>query len=205
MVGTHLFIHLFECNWYWELILIQISLIFDETIINFWMLGNFMIIEIRRGSMLKWLVYMLRWVIDRHVAAAPTHLNALLKISFWNPKIFLWNIHLMVSWLRLTSAHTHLFQEMVEWCDQVFTEIEVIVIHSSWQDYTTWSITVIMQFLRMMVRYKIVLHSMNQKSWRCHIFHFVNISEPVLYQIFQDTPCLILCNSSNWLEGWHEQ
>lgn len=77
-------------------------------------------------------------------AATPTHWDAKLLIGPWYNKILSWYFHLFMSRFWVSNINFALFQKMIIWGNQVFTKIEIIMVHSRWQYETTWCAASIM-------------------------------------------------------------
>lgn len=77
----------------------------------------------------------------------PTHRDAVLLVGSWDDKVFFWNFHLALSVLGFTNVDVELLQKVVEWSDQVFTKVEVVVVHSCWQKQTAGTSTPVVQIL----------------------------------------------------------
>lgn len=112
--------------------------------------NHLVVVKVGGGSVLERLVLVLQ-VVGRGIAAAPGHLDAFLQVRFGNPEVLVRYRHLGECVLRLPRTHSHLLQEMVERCYQIFTEIEVIMVHACWQYETARTSTVIMQLLRVFI------------------------------------------------------
>ena len=97
-----------------------------------------------------------------------------------------------------------LFQKVVERCDQILTEIKVIMVHLRRQYQTTWARTIIMKVFRMLERNQLIFHPMHDESRRSYIFDLLHVVEPVLYEIFEVFTGLVLSDSSDRFEGRHE-
>lgn len=167
-------------------------------------IDHLVIVEIRGSCILERLVRIL-WVVHRDVAAAPIHLDTLLQVSLGDSEILVRDSHLGERVFRLARTHSHLLQEVIEWRYQVLAEIEVIVIHSRGQNETAGAGAVVVQFLRVLVGYQVVLHSMDHKRRRCHLLDLINVLEPILNQVLQQAARLVLRNGADRLEGRHQE
>ena len=77
-----------------------------------------------------------------YAVARPTHAHGFLLVGFWNNEVLRGDQHLPVGRLGLTGVNFTLTQEMVEWGDQVFAKVEVVVVHSTGHDKRARATTV---------------------------------------------------------------
>lgn len=145
-------------------------------------ISQFIFIVKGRSCVLERLVSILG-VVHRDVAASPVHLDAFLKIGSRYLKVPIRNGHLRKGRLRLPRAHAHLLQKVIKRSYQILTKVKVIVIHPRRQYQAARTIAAVMQLLRVLVRYQVVLHAVHQEGRRGHLLDPIDILEPVLNQI----------------------
>ena len=91
-------------------------------------------------------------IVGRVAATGPTHGDTFLFVGSGDLKIVVGNAHLFVGSLRLSRAHVALFQELVEWSDEILAKVKIIVIHPRRQDQTSFASTGVMKVLRVLER-----------------------------------------------------
>ena len=98
-------------------------------------------------------------------ATGPAHRDALLFIGSRNLKIVIRNAHLFEASLWFACAHVALFQEMIIWSNQIFAEVEIIVVHPCWKDQAAWASAVVVEVFRVLERNERIFHAVHQKTW----------------------------------------
>lgn len=115
------------------------------------------------------------------------------------------NAHLFEASLWFASAHVALFQEVIIWSNQIFAEVEIIVVHPGWKDQAAWASAVVVEVFRVLERNERIFHAVHQECGARYIGNLLNILESILYKILQNASGLILCNSSYGFEGRHQK
>ena len=138
-------------------------------------------------------------------ATGPAHRDALLFIGSRNLKIVIRNAHLFEASLWFACAHVALFQEMIIWSNQIFAEVEIIVVHPCWKDQAAWASAVVVEVFRVLERNERIFHAVHQKRGARDIANLLDILESILYKVLQNAAGLILGNSPDGFEGRHQK
>lgn len=79
------------------------------------------------------------------------------------------------------------------------------MVHLGRRQDATWCLAFIVQLQRVRARYQSVPHPMHEERGRLHVLNLVDVAEPVLYQVLQVVPCLVLSYIANGFEGGHQE
>ena len=140
-----------------------------------------------------------------HAITTPANRRGKWLVCFWDDKILLRYIHLCMCSEWFLRIYFALFHEVKERRYEVFTEIKIIMVHVRWHNQGTWSSTLLMQFFWVLKRNQVIFHSVHKKGRTSYFWNFLNIIEPILYEVFQYTTRLVFCNASDWFERAHHK